>query len=248
VIEPTLHPTPRWRDVVLEQIRIVGLSFRREALVVAAILGIVTVVIAIDIVNGTAETWFDSGEWFPIGIAAFLYPFAIWRRDRPFAPAFLWTLPVERRRLALAKVFAGFVWLMAALTAFASWQLTLAFFSGVADAETFPFIASTGVTAMYLFGSALILGLRHPLRWLLGTLGVLFLLGFFNEATHVGAGPDRIDTFLTSSGLGSTINNTVANWGSLPDAAQWAIATFLSVGAGLTALWAALSRHRERRK
>jgi hypothetical protein len=237
MMDPTLHPTPRWRDVVLEQIRIVGLSLRREALVAATVMGIVTIVIAIDIIHGTAGTWFDSDEWFPIGIAAFLYPFAIWRRDRPFAPAFLWTLPVDRRRLALAKVFAGFVWLMAALTAFASWQLTLAFFSGVAGAETFPFIASTGVAAMYLFGSALILGLRHPLRWLLGTLGVFFLLGFFNDATDV-----RLDPILT------TINDFVGRWTSLPDAAQWAIATFLSVGAGLAVLWAAVSRHREERK
>jgi hypothetical protein len=242
--EPTLHRTPRWRDVVLEQIRIVGLSLRREALVGAVVLAIVTVVIGIDIVHGTAHTWFDSDEWYPLGFVAFLYPFFVWRRDQRFAPAFLWTLPVDRRHLALAKVVAGWVWLMAALTIFASWQFALAFLSGIPDAQIFPFIASSGVTATYLFGSALVLGLRHPLRWLLGALGVFFLLGFFNDATSARGGPDQIDTFLSSSGVGSVIRNTVANWESLPDA----IATFLSVGAGLIALWAAVSRHREERR
>lgn len=248
MMEVSLHPTPRWRDVVVEQIRIVGLSLRREALIVAVILGIVTLVIAIDIVRGSAQTWFDSDEWFQLGIVAFLFPFAVWWRDRRFAPAFLWTLPVDRRRLALAKVFAGWVWLAAALAILTSWQLALAFFSGVPGAETLPFMAFTGVTAMYLFGSALVLGLRHPLRWLLGTLGVFFLLGFFNQATHLGPGPDRIDTFLSSSSLHSTLKELAGRWESLPATAQWAIATFLSVGAGLVALWAAVSRHREGRR
>ena len=46
-MEVTLHPAPRWRDVVLEQVRVVGLSLRREALVVAVVLGIVTLMIGI---------------------------------------------------------------------------------------------------------------------------------------------------------------------------------------------------------
>ncbi len=239
--EVILHPAPRWRDVVLEQIRAVGLSLRREALVVAVVLSIVTLVIAIDIVRGSAATWFDSDEWFPIALAAFVFPFAVWRREKRFGPAFLWTLPVDRRRLALTRVFAGWVWLITALAVVVFWQNALAVLSGVTGAETIAFAAIPGTTAMYLLGSALVLGLRHPLRWLLGTVAVCFLLGFLNEAIDRTYG---LDTFLSSGGFSSA----ATAWRQLPQLAQWAITTFLWIGAGLAALFAAASRHRERRR
>jgi hypothetical protein len=37
-------------------------------------------------------------------------------------------------------------------------------------------------------------------------------------------------------------------WRALPDVGQWAAATLLWTGAGLVALWAAASRHREGRR
>jgi hypothetical protein len=237
MMQGTLHPTPRGRDVVREQVRIVGLGLRREALVTAVVLGILTLRIGIDIVHGSAAAWFDSDdEWFGVVLGSFFFPFAVWRRERRFGPAFLWTLPVDRRRLALAKVFAGWVWLMTALSLFGVWQLALAVLSGVTDAQIVPPAAFTEASIMYLFGSALVLGLRHPLRWLLGTLGVLFLLGFFNEALDFG--PHSLDTLRSSSGFLSAVEDA---------AAQWAITTFLGLGAGLAALWAAVSRHRENR-
>ena len=247
MMEVTLHPTPRWRDVVIEQIRIVGLSLRREALVCAVVLGVVTFAIAFDIVRGNAETWFDSDDWAPIGIASFFVPFAIWRRERRFGPAFLWTLPVDRRQLALAKVFAGWVWLTMTLTVVVLWQLALALIARVPDAETVPFIALIGASGTYLLGSALMLGLRHPLRWLLGTVAVLFLLGFLNEA--LGLAPDgRIEAVLSSTGFFTAANSAAIVWRNLSHLAQWAIATILWLGAGLAALWAAVSRHREQRR
>jgi hypothetical protein len=235
----TLHPTPRARDVVREQVRVVGLGLLRQALVLAIVLGIVTVVIATDIARGNAATWFDSEEWSPIGLVAFLLPFAVWRTDRPFGPAFFWTLPVDRRRLALARVFAGWVWLMTALAVFVSWQLALAALSGVARAETVPFIAFPGATALYLLGSAVVLGLRHPLRWLFGTAGVVFLLGTLNHA---------VDTLVSSSLFDAPMRDAMTAWETLSAPAQWAIASFLWVGAGLIALWVAVSRHGERRR
>ena len=235
----SLHAMPRGRDVVREQIRIVGLALRREALVVAIVVGIVTAKIVIDIVRGSAASWFDSDEWVPIAFVSFFVPFAIWRREKRFGPAFLWTLPVDRRRLALARVFAGWVWLMAALAFFVCWQAGLALVSRVAGAETVNLFAFVGATAMYLFGSALVLGLRHPLRWLLGTAGVFFLLGFFNQA---------VDIRMRSGAVGSAINSAGTFWLALSEPVQWVVAAFLWLGAGLIALWAALSRHGERRR
>lgn len=241
-----LHPRPRWRDVMLEQIRIVGVCLRREALVVGVVLGIVTLVIAVNIVRGTAASWFDSDEWWEVALAGFLLPFAVWRSDKRFAPAFLWTLPVDRRRLALAKVFAGWVWLMTAAVVYYLWQLTLAALSGVPGAGTLAGVAFIGATATYLFGSALVLGLRHPLHWLLGTVALLFLLGFLNDDLDLW--PSRVDALLGSWSFVPALGNARAAWSSLSGLAQDAMATLLSLGAGLAALFAAASRHKENRR
>lgn len=272
-MEVTLHPMPRRRDVLLEQVRIVGLGLRREALIAALVLGIVTLAIASEIASGGPAMRLDSDSSGPISVAAFLFPFAVWRGERRFGPAFLWTLPVDRRRLALAKVFAGWVWLMAALAVFLLWLIALALLSG---ATAIPptavpqslrwLVPFTGATAMYLLGSALVLGLRHPLRWLLGTAGVFFLLATLSEVlgrTESGElrlvawsgvlrwavyGPYGLHTLLSSSGFFSAAENAAAAWQKLPHLAQWATATFLWLGAGLAALWAAASRHGERRR
>ena len=216
--EVTLHPTPTWKDVLLEQLRIVGLGLRREALVVATVLVIVTVVILIDIVRGSAETWFDSDDWAPIAIFSFLFPFAVWRGEKPFGGGFLWTLPVPRRVLALTKVLAGGIWLISGLILLFVWQSVLAMVSRVAGAETIPLESFVGVTTLYLVGSALVLGLRHPLRWLLGTAAVLVLLGRTTEA------------------LGVTL---------LPR--FWSVPMLFWLAAAAVALWVAASRHHERR-
>lgn len=240
MMEGTLHPAPRGRDVVREQIRIVGLSLRREALVVAVVLAIGTVLVAIDIARGNAATWFDSDGWFPIGFIAFFFPFAVWRRDRPFGPAFLWTLPVDRRPLALARVFAGWVWMMTALAVFVGLERALALLSGVTNGDLVPPVAFIAATVLYLFGSALVVGLRHPLLWLLGAVGVAFLLGLLSDALEHTRG---VDTLLGSRRLYHGVEDAATVWQT-----EWAILTFLSLGAGLAALWAAVSRHRERRR
>ncbi len=240
-METTLHATPRWRDVVVEQIRIVRLSLVPAALVVAAVLAIGTVVIGGEIIGGGRG--FDSEETFPTALIAFLYPFAVWRNEKRFGPGFLWTFPVERRLLALAKVFAGLVWFMAALAFFVLWLLALGRFDGASAEQTVARIPFVATIAMYLFGSAVVVGLRHPLRWLLGAGGVLFLMGTISDVLNRPNGGDGPEV-----GASSTFPDVVAAWLTLPDSAQATATTFVWVGAGLFAVWAAASRHRDRRR
>jgi hypothetical protein len=252
MIEVTHHQTPRWRNVVLEQIRIVALSLRRETMAAAVVAGIVTLIISIDIAHGHARTWFDSDEWTSVCWLAFLFPFAVWRTEKRFGPAFLWTLPVDRRRLALTKVFAGWVWMIAVGGSFVLWHKTLAIISGVPAPRTTPLVSLTGATAMYLLGSALVLGLRHPLRLLLGTAGVFFLLGTLNETIGRTGATSRmlawmgIDTLRTSH-FSSAADHAAAIWLTYPHLA-WTVTVILWIGSGLIAVWAAASRHRERRR
>ncbi|HEX7154105.1 MAG TPA: hypothetical protein VF618_21640 [Thermoanaerobaculia bacterium] len=241
----TSHPGPRWRDVVLQQVAIVGLSLRPAALVLAAVLAAGTVMVGGEIISGGQG--FDSNETFPTALIAFLYPFAVWRGEKRFGPAFLWTLPVDRRRLALAKVFAGFVWFAAALTFFIVWLLGLGHLASAPAAHTIlrvPVIATLG---MYLFGSALVVGLRHPLRWLIGGAGLIVLMGTVGE---VISQPDDSEWQYVPGARAffAAVEQFMAAWLNVPESAQWTITTFLWFGAGLAALWAAASRHRERKR
>ena len=241
--EVTLHPAPRMRDVVLEQIRVVGVSLRPVLLVVAVVLAIGTFLIVDEILR--EGPGFDSSEVFPTALISFLFPFAIWRNDKPFAPSFLWTFPVDRQRLALAKVFAGLVWLTAALAFFTTWLLTLGLIGAVGPAGTIMRIPYIATIATYLFGSAVLLGLRYPLRWLFGVAGLSFLVGGVSQMFERIYG---VQTLLGSSSLFLAAQGAHDSWRNLSGLAQWAIATFLLLGAGLAALFAAISRHRERRR
>lgn len=243
--DATHHKGPRWRDVVLQQVAIVGLSLRPAALVLAAVLAAGTVMIGGEILGGGPG--FDSNETFPTALIAFLFPFAVWRSERRFGPAFLWTLPVDRRRLALAKVFAGFVWFMAALAFFVMWLLALGLLAGAPAALTIVRVPFTATLGMYLFGSALVLGLRHPLRWLFGAAGLLILMGTLGD---VLSQPDDSEWQYVpgAEAFFSAVQRFGAAWLNVPESAQWAITTFLWFGAGLAALWAAASRHRERKR
>jgi hypothetical protein len=128
-----------------------------------------------------------------------------------------------------------------------------------------PFTAATGT---YLSASALALGTRYPLRWIAGTVLGLVLLVVVKNAANVElpingygdplamlvSGPYGVDALLTarteSLQVSATLSTgeTIVVWRALPDLAQWAIATFLWTAAGLVALVAAASRHRESRR
>lgn len=241
--EVTLHPAPRWRDVFVEQVRIVGLSLRPVLLVVAIVLTILTFLIGVDLLGGGVG--FDSSETFPTPLISFLFPFAIWLHEKPFGSSFLWVFPVDRRRLALAKVCAGVVWLTLTLALFATWLLALGALARVGPAGTIMRIPFIATFATYLFGSALLLGLRHPLKWIFGAASLVLLVGGVSQLLETLYG---VNTLLGSSSLLSSTERFHSVWRSLPAPGQWALSTFLSLGAGLAALFAAASRHRERRR
>jgi hypothetical protein len=125
----------------------------------------------------------------------------------------------------------------------------------------------TGATTLYVIGSAVALGLRHPLRWIIGFgLGCL-MFAFTSRAADARwlgdmaerlvqtlfVGPFGLDAVMTARtetlSTVATLPNgeTVGVWRGLPDLGQWAIATLLWFTGGAVALWAAASRHRERR-
>lgn len=302
--EWALRPIPRPRGVLREQVRAVALALRVPAIATAALLGVATLMAIAEILRGFDAIDFHPERWVLPALAGALLPIGVWMGEERFGGGFLWTLPVDRRGHALAKVCAGWVWLMAAVAVLVLWLLVLALVSGgnVLGEETLRFIPPadvppsgvidpaavrsvrwrpepilwltpfTSATAVYLLASALLLGVRHPLRWIVGTaLGFVLVTAAFNE---IGAAANSHPLALAPSyllqwlvygryGLGTlliagteslrldttdTNGDLTAVWTGLPDPGPWAVATLLWTGAGLLALWAAASRHRERRR
>lgn len=125
-----------------------------------------------------------------------------------------------------------------------------------------PFSAAT---TTYLFANALVLGTRHPARWIAGSVLALFLSVGVADVTQTGSALDRmldavlrgpygIDTLLTARteslqvSARLTTGESVVLWRALPSIAQWVTATALWMSTGAALLWLAASRHREQRR
>jgi hypothetical protein len=294
---------PAFGAVLREQIRATGLALRAAGVAGAVIVGLITLVVILQSVGRGAAA--NAEPWPTVlpGLMGMLLPGAVWARDDRFGPGFLWTLPVDRRRQALTKVLAGWVWLMAGVALFALWTLAMALVSGagVLPPEalrvlTAPFapgvpldpstlrsatwapglliwvVPFTGATATYLLASAVVLGTRRSLRWVIGVVLFYALLAVASDAAsaQLSAGwladaPGRLlrrivenpygfDALLTartqtlSTTAPLSTGETVLVWRAVPTLADWAVATLIWTAGGVIALWAAASRHRERRR
>jgi hypothetical protein len=295
---PALHPTPRLADVLREQVRAVALALRVPALGALVLLTLGSALAIGEFITGGGAVDFAPELSMLPGIIGLLFPVAVWKGERRFGISFLWLLPVDRARHALAKVAAGWVCLMMAVLFFLLWILVLAFVTGgnilgehavqllpspmVPEARTLdaaalrtvlyapqpifwlvPFTAATGA---YALASAVALGVRHPLRWVIGVplsvmvvsaIGVAadvdwlrFLASRLVDVIHEGR--FGLDTLLTARAeslktvVVLTNGKTASVWRALPDIGDWAVATLLWIGVGLGALLAASSRQRER--
>jgi hypothetical protein len=167
----TFHSAPRQRDVLLAQIRAVGLAVRGPALAATAVVGLATLLITINSLNtGEVMAFHPEHQMLP-GIVGLLLPIGVWRGEERLGAGFLWTLPVDRRRHALAKVFAGWVWLMGVVALFVLWSLALTLLSGghILAEETLRVLTSFSFSASPTLDPAAVQTVRwtpEPLLWL----------------------------------------------------------------------------------
>jgi hypothetical protein len=274
---------------------------RRPAMIGATLAGLATLVALPTVMRG-GPLRINGWPTLMPGIMGALLPIAVWGRDDRFGPGFLWTLPVDRGRHALTKVAAGWIWLMASVLLFLFWLFVLTSITGEPVLpETLHLAASealaaqpvdpgtlrtvrwspgrlmwlvpfAGATATYLLASALVLGTRHPLRWVIG-VGVFYaitslvsgpinaLLGmsWVNDAPGrllnlLVGGRYGLDALLTARSLSLSASATLTTgkslrvWWGVPSLADWGMATLIWTAVGLAALWGAVSRHGERRR
>ena len=298
-----LPKLPRFRIVLLEQIRATGFALRGAGLIAAAVLALVALVSVLQRVSmGPVVNLYQWPSLLP-GLIGALVPIAVWARDERFGPGFLWTLPMDRRQLALTKVLAGWLWLMGGVAIAAFWLLIVTGAAGgsMLPPETLqlapspfnvagPVDATTlravpwgpsamiwavplaAATATYLLASAFLLGTRHPVRWIVGIVVTYAILAVATDAADarlgvgwLGNAPGSLmqlvvegryglDALLTARTGNLSYTTTLTSgervmvWRAVPDLAHWGIATLIWTGVGVLALWAAVSRHRERRR
>lgn len=294
---------PRWRDVLREQFAVIGLSLRIPMLLALALGAVVTVLVAMDAARGHWPAGIHAEPIELPGIVGVIFPLLVWAREERFGPGYFWTLPVDRVRHALAKVVAGWLWLMLGVLLFSLALVAITLVAGdpLVPVETIHLLTAplatpgpvdpdmlrqatwapgpliwavpfTAATAGYLLGSAVVVGIRHLLRWAVG-VGLLFVgLSALGDAASRLLGidalrdaPARAIEFLCVSRYGIDAALTVRTvtldrrvhlasgealhvWSAAPQLGDWAIATVLWSAAALLALLAALSRHRERRR
>ncbi|MYF61783.1 MAG: hypothetical protein F4179_08940 [Gammaproteobacteria bacterium] len=208
--DSTAGRLPAMKTVWIEQLRVVGLAIRREGALAALVLVLGSLALIefsrMPVLQAMVD-WevgqlvFDPGEppWgFFAVLAALLLPFVVWKGERRFGDTPLWSMPVDHRRHTLFKVAAGWVWLLAILSAALVWVTLTVLASGgtlgvdevrllVLDPAgaaagtpgamesvnwTTPWwewaLPFTSATAAYLVASTLMLATRRPLFWAAG--------------------------------------------------------------------------------
>lgn len=264
------------------QTEILRSTLRWETILVFAGLTLLTL-------GGISERLQGQGLDYPFevaivaALAGLLAPFAIWKGERLFANGHLWRLPVDRPTHAWIKVAVGLGWFWAAVLIVLAWMALLTVLTGgsfdgdgprrmvSAGTEGATTMASTAVPfwmalvpfgsglVAYLFSTALVVGVRYPLRWTLVVfltgLGMLIFTGdIFGERVLQAAlvGPLGLD-YVISGGVEALETEVrladgqrATVWESLPTPESWIRATALWVALGLACVALAAWRHRER--
>lgn len=232
------HEPPRAAAVFQLQIRKMGRILRPELIGLALILSPTAIMGLGLLMQRDAALDYPQELSFLLPAAAFLLPFRLWNRERLFDRGDFLLMPVERRKHILIRVCAGAVW---ALGLAAAVVLLFNFLALTAGSPTIGaawrwLVPLGSVATAYLLGSALVLALRHPLRWSVGLVLASALLSAFDldaplkpatqAVLHGDLGLERVLT----GGASSTV---------------WAVALLFWSGLGLIAVALASLRHRE---
>ena len=274
------------------ELRAVGLALAREGSLAVAAFALVCVLTVVMSLRFGDRVDLAPELLLVVLPVALILPWIVWKGDRVFGRAVLWTLPVRRQRAAAAKIAAGAVWLMlAVLLTFAGLALTSLITGGNVGTEEVRLVAREvegvakavpaqwttpvwawlmplgGALLFYLAGSAVLLGVRHPLRWLGGiavSIAMLVVLALtpgpegvvthvverlFMTAVNGAAGLD----FALTGGMNSLVyaverphGRPDVVWRELPSLGRWAVAIAVWLAGALLALALALRRHWER--
>src|SRR5215208_3767222 len=120
---PMLHPLPRPGAVVREQLRTVGLSLRREAMLAGGALAAFTAWFLAMRINGHFHGSLDllPETMMPFVMLSLFAALAVWKTEDPSRRGYHWSMPVDHSAHALIKSGSGLAWLMAAGAVYLVW-------------------------------------------------------------------------------------------------------------------------------
>lgn len=234
----THHEPPRPVAVFQLQLRKMGRILRPELIGLALILSPTAIMALGLLMRRDAALDYPPELSFLLPAAAFLLPFRLWSQERLFDRGDFNLMPVERRRHVLIRVCAGGIWALglAAAVVLLFNLLALAAGSPTIGAAWRWLVPLCSVATAYLLGSALVLALRHPLRWSLGLVLACALLSAFDLSAPLE--PMAQAVVHGDLGLERVLTGGVSSM-------TWAIALLFWFGLSLIALALASLRHRE---
>jgi hypothetical protein len=209
-----LHPVPAWGAVAREALRTVGQSVRLEMAAVLVLLLGLLVLMATVAPQGPRGADYEVAEMvWPAVILGLFAPLAVWKHDEPSRRAYLWSLPVDRARHTLIRVWSGWAWLMAMVAAYVAWATVGALMTGghivinddwealllrelppgsrirdltLAGHPWLWLAPFAGATTMYLFGTVVALLSNYPLRVFAGAwFGLMVVMGLADASGGV---------------------------------------------------------------
>jgi hypothetical protein len=235
--------SPSFAAVVREQLRASGLRLRLEAAAAALVVaGLFVVELLGDIARGnlgvgSASVFHPEGVEIKLLLPALglLLPLGLWRGESMFGNAPLLSLPVERRRHVLIKVFAGWCWLLATIVFVLAAPAMLALLTGgsiqVDEMRNIATLSPNGepvltqmrwttqpwqwlvpllaASVAYLLSSAFLIGVRHPWRWSVGFLVAGVMLSALGP--NDGLVERALQVLSGESGLLLLLNGTPTN-------------------------------------
>jgi hypothetical protein len=254
-----LHPAPAWTAVARAQLRAVAFSLRKESVTLLSLLLIV-------LLSAVRAAWASRGgstpnivvtsvaaAATPMVVLALFLPFSVWRAEDPARRMYHWSMPVGRLGHTLAKVGAGWVWVLLSVAAYELLLLFIVVSNGSTFGRAGPrgvaawwewLVPITAATIAYAVGSAAVIGLRHPVRWIAGGVPGLMVLYFFGPSLGMGALHSVLqDVWQGPFGLTTVLGTTLLDESGAPDLLRWSLATLLW-GAGSIAITIAAANRR----
>jgi hypothetical protein len=258
-----LHPLPRRGAVLREQLRTVGHSLRREAVLVGGGMGALSAyILAVNARYPSNTIALAPDAMVPAVLVALFAALIVWKGEDPARRGYHWSMPVDHAGHALAKAVSGWAWLVAAVGAYMAWLGVMALATGgeigvemgwgkhqrelhavAAWRWLVPFV---GATILYLFGTALALASRHPWRWLGGAaVGYVFLLAW--TAALDGGRTPLHEAIETAWGGRYGLRTAITGLTARPDAygasgmfaGSWGILPSFGAWVSASALWLA---------
>jgi hypothetical protein len=265
-----MHPVPRPRDVVREQINAVALRVRALGVLLFGAMMIYAVVV-INVVRNEQysalarmphyrPTTFEFTPEIAILLVylGFLLPAMMWHEENPMRRTYHLAMPVERSTHALMKTFAGWVWLMVATAMFVAIVVIVDLIARKIAGLPMAFSARvqwwgwlvpfTSVTIAYLLGASAAVGARNPAVWIVGPpilyVATSYVVGMLG---YTAAAQSMLTLFTGRFGAAAAIGGRVVQLDSvgrtlgMPNGWLWATVIW---GVVATILLIAVSRRR----